>query len=94
MRPEPSAQGTDEFTFQAHSAAGASNVATVTLVYWECVGDLNGDGQVDLSDLAQLLSGYGLTGGAEYEDGDLDGDVDVDLEDLAALLAHYGDICH
>ena len=46
MRPEPSAQGTDEFTFQAHSAAGSSNVATVTLVYWQCVGDLNGDGQV------------------------------------------------
>ncbi len=93
MRPEPSAQGTDEFTFQVDSAAGSSNEATVTLVYWRCVGDLNGDGQVNLSDLAQLLGNYGMTGGAEYEDGDLDSDGDVDLADLAELLAHYGAVC-
>jgi len=53
-------------------------------------GDLDGDGDVDLSDLAQLLGNYGMTGGAEYEDGDLDGDGDVDLSDLAALLGNYG----
>ena len=93
MRPEPLAEGTDEFTFQVHSAAGSSNVATVTLMYWECIADLNGSGQVDLSDLAQLLGGYGLTSGAEYEDGDLDDDGDVDLADLAELLGRYGDVC-
>jgi predicted outer membrane repeat protein len=53
-------------------------------------GDLDGDGDVDLSDLAQLLSNYGMTEGATYEDGDLDGDGDVDLSDLAGLLANYG----
>lgn len=56
-------------------------------------GDLNGDGDVDLSDLAQLLGHYGMTGDATYEDGDLDGDGDVDLSDLAALLAVYGTSC-
>ena len=55
-----------------------------------CFGDLDGDGDIDLSDLAQLLANYGITSGAEYEDGDLDGDGDVDLGDLAALLAVYG----
>ena len=54
------------------------------------LGDLDCDGDVDLSDLAQLLGSYGMTGGAEYEDGDLDGDGDVDLSDLAALLGNYG----
>ncbi|MFQ5805875.1 MAG: hypothetical protein ACE5I3_05430 [Phycisphaerae bacterium] len=54
------------------------------------LGDLDGDGDVDLSDLAILLSNYGVVGGAQYEDGDLDGDGDVDLSDLAALLANYG----
>jgi hypothetical protein len=58
-----------------------------------CFGDLDGDGDVDLSDLSQLLAHYGTTSGAEYEDGDLDGDGDVDLADLAALLAVYGTNC-
>ena len=53
-------------------------------------GDLDGDGDVDLSDLAQLLGHYGTTSGASYADGDLDGDGDVDLSDLAALLGNYG----
>jgi hypothetical protein len=55
-----------------------------------CPGDLDGDGDVDLTDLAQLLAHYGMTEGATYEDGDLDGDGDVDLTDLAALLSVYG----
>ena len=58
-------------------------------------GDLNGDGCVTLSDLAQLLAHYGMTSGATWEDGDInpypDGDGDVDLADLAELLAHYGE---
>jgi hypothetical protein len=59
----------------------------------ECLGDLDGDNDIDLSDLAILLSNYGLTSGAQYEDGDLDLDTDVDLTDLAALLAVYGTTC-
>ena len=57
----------------------------------EIPGDLDGDGDVDLADLAQLLAHYGMSEGATYEDGDLDGDGDVDLSDLAELLAHYGE---
>lgn len=55
--------------------------------------DFDDSGEVDLSDLAQLLANYGTTSGAGYEDGDLDGDGDVDLADLAGLLALYGDEC-
>ena len=58
-----------------------------------CPGDLDGDNDVDLSDLAQLLANYGATSGANPEDGDMDGDGDVDLSDLAALLAVYGTTC-
>ena len=58
---------------------------------YQCDGDLDGD--IDLSDLAQLLANYGTTSGACYEDGDIDLDGDVDLSDLAALLAVYGTTC-
>ncbi len=56
-----------------------------------CPGDLDGDGQINLSDLAILLAHYGQSG--TYADGDLDCDGVVDLSDLAILLAHYGESC-
>jgi CubicO group peptidase (beta-lactamase class C family) len=50
--------------------------------------DLDGDGVVDLIDLALLLADYGAPGpGAP---GDVDRDGDTDLADLAALLGFYG----
>ena len=60
---------------------------------YQCDGDLDGDGDIDLPDLAQLLSNYGTTSGACYADGDIDLDGDVDLSDLSALLAVYGTTC-
>jgi len=54
-------------------------------------GDINHDGRVDLTDLAQLLAHYGMIDGASYEDGDINHDGRVDLADLALLLAHYGE---
>ncbi len=67
--------------------------ARETLCPAGCPGDLDGDGDVDLTDLATLLTNYGMTSGATYEDGDLDADADVDLTDLAALLGVYGTTC-
>ena len=58
-----------------------------------CPGDLNGDGQIGLADLAGLLANYGATNGMTPADGDADLDGDVDLSDLAALLAVYGTSC-
>ena len=55
--------------------------------------DLDGDCDVDLSDLATLLGNYGATSGMSYADGDVDNDGDVDLQDLAALLGQYGTAC-
>ncbi len=57
------------------------------------VGDLDGDGDVDLNDLAILLGAYGAcVGDTGYlETADIDGSGCVDLSDLAELLAHYGE---
>jgi len=66
---------------------------TVTVGVEHCLGDLDGDLDVDLSDLATILVNYSTPSGASPEDGDLDGDGDVDLSDLAALLSVYGTSC-
>ncbi|MCC6360266.1 MAG: hypothetical protein IT450_16095 [Phycisphaerales bacterium] len=55
-------------------------------------GDLDGDHDVDLSDLATLLSNFGSTSATPGQ-GDLDGDQDVDISDLATLLSVYGTAC-
>lgn len=58
-----------------------------------CFGDLDGDDDIDLSDLSALLANYGTTSGATYADGDLDGDGAVGLSDLSAMLGVYGTPC-
>jgi hypothetical protein len=55
--------------------------------------DLDGDGEVDLSDLATLLAHFGVSSGAQHDDGDLDEDTDVDLSDLAVMLSQFGTTC-
>lgn len=55
-----------------------------------CVGDVDGDLDVDLTDLAILLSDFACTSGCV---GDVDGDHDTDLTDLALLLANFGVTC-
>lgn len=58
-----------------------------------CPGDVDGDLDVDLTDLANLLVNFGLPSGATRGQGDLDGDSDVDLIDLATLLSNFGTVC-
>lgn len=57
-----------------------------------CPGDLTGNREVTIADLAILLANYGSTSASTFE-GDLTGDYIVDIADLSILLAHYGDQC-
>ncbi len=56
-------------------------------------GDIDGDGDVDLIDLATLLVSFGACIGDPGFDPnvDLDGSGCVDLIDLAELLVHFGE---
>ncbi|MFN0136972.1 MAG: immunoglobulin domain-containing protein [Phycisphaerae bacterium] len=58
-----------------------------------CVGDVNCNCTVNLSDLSVLLAHFGTLSGAALADGDLDADGDVDLSDLSQLLANFGTVC-
>ncbi|MBI5865253.1 MAG: hypothetical protein HZB38_12230 [Planctomycetes bacterium] len=77
----------------------AGGIASSYIAKWTgcppapCTGDIDADADVDLSDLATLLSNFGTPSGATPEQGDLDGDHDVDLQDLANLLANFGTNC-
>jgi len=62
----------------------ASESATLTVGESACPGDLDGDNDVDQSDLGILLASYEINDG-----GDIDGDGDTDQADLGALLANY-----
>jgi hypothetical protein len=55
-----------------------------------CVGDLNGDGSTDLTDLGILLADFGCTTPPGPCGGDLNGDGNTDLTDLGILLADFG----
>lgn len=60
-----------------------------------CPGDVNGDGTVNLNDLAALLSAFGSsTGDPTFNLGaDFDSNGTIDLSDLAVLLAAFGEDC-
>lgn len=60
-----------------------------------CPGDVDGDRDVDLADLAALLAAYDSRKGEERynPDADFDADGDVDTGDLATLLANYRQTC-
>ncbi|MBI5865957.1 MAG: metallophosphoesterase [Planctomycetes bacterium] len=54
-------------------------------------GDLDLDCDVDIADLARLLSHFGESG--SVGDGDINQDQTINLFDLAILLSHFGDRC-
>jgi hypothetical protein len=59
-----------------------------------CVGDVDQDGDVDVQDLAFVLSEFGTNcgiNGCQYAD--IDGDGDADLQDLSLLLSNFGRPC-
>jgi hypothetical protein len=58
----------------------------------ECGGDVDGDGDTDLNDLAALLAAYGSqTGDPSYDpNADFDADGEIGLADLGLLLGDYG----
>ncbi|MEX2188122.1 MAG: lamin tail domain-containing protein [Pirellulales bacterium] len=70
-------------SFNIGGSPGAEDTASLD-------GDVNGDLQVDLVDLAIVQSHIGTTSGATRELGDLNGDGAVNRADVAILAANFG----
>lgn len=86
-QPDAGVMTGGQFTLVGGFWAGATGTPC------DLTGDLDGDGDVDISDLATLLGHFGMPSGATSGDGDLDGDTDVDISDLSALLSNFGLTC-
>lgn len=80
----------DSFTSLALEATNLPllGMASVDVQTTPCDGDLNGDRQIDLSDLALMLSSFGAN-----QEGDIDADGATGLTDLAILLSRFGSTC-
>ena len=83
---------------EVHVQVGSINTAPVDFYFGPpvlgcCPADLDGDWDVDLTDLALMLACYGNGVWNCPWEYDLDGDGDVDLGDLAELLYRYGIEC-
>jgi predicted outer membrane repeat protein len=102
LNPRFCDRASEDFTLRANSPCAPEHDPECGLIgAWPvgceaCPADIDGDGDIGLADLAQLLAHYGTTSGATSDDGDIEpegGDGDVDLSDLATLLSVYGASC-
>jgi plastocyanin len=75
--------GTLDYFCRPH--CGLDMVGTIT-VDAPCIGDLDGDDTVGVTDLLELLAAWGAGGGPA----DLNGDGAVDVADLLLLLGAWG----
>lgn len=89
---------------RTHDDLGIADTGVGTLTYLDigafefqgdtptlCLGDLNSDNRVDITDLSILLANFST--GTTAEEGDLNDDGIVDITDLSILLAYFGVLC-
>lgn len=87
----------DQFTYVAGWGYNTFNGRNEAILWRRphipCVGDANGDFQVDFGDVTAALSNFGTSGGNGFAAGDADHDGDVDFGDIAASLSSFGFSC-
>jgi PKD repeat protein len=72
---------------------GSTGSTTKTVKVSSLIGDLNGDGKVDIKDLAIAAKAYGSAPGMPSWNpiADMNGDLKIDIKDLSIIAKHYGE---
>jgi hypothetical protein len=85
----------DECELAAGTATDGNGNGILDECEFDCPGDVDGDLDVDQSDLGLLLVSYERLPDDPFFDprADFDGDGDVDQQDLGVLLANYETVC-
>jgi len=88
-----SEEGTYTVTLTVVDINGATSNLTGTITVSTLVGDLNGDGKVDIKDIAIVSKAYGSQLGDPNWNpvADVNGDGKVDIKDVAIVASHYGE---
>ena len=68
----------------ADNLNGRTIIPPVSLPNPKVKGDVNGDGNVDISDVVAVINQ--IAGIASFEDADVNGDTDVDISDIVAII--------
>ena len=77
------------YTVGVTGTDSASNTGSDAVSVYITNGDLNGDGSVNLSDLA-VMAGYWLQSDSSYAHGNITGQSTINLSDLAVMAANWG----
>lgn len=64
-----------------------------TKVTLKCIGDVDGNGGVQIADLLRLLGNYGNPDATYFSEGDVNEDNSVDFADLLVVLGSFGNNC-
>lgn len=82
--------GTNAFTAYTKDSSGNMSSSTTLTMSLHKLGDINGDGVIDLTDLSMFATDWGNTGILNYALSDMNGDGIIDLTDFSILAKAYG----
>lgn len=78
------------FTVYAVDSLGNQSASTSISITNHRLGDMNGDGVIDLTDLSMFATDFENTGTLNYALSDMNGDGIIDLTDFSILAKAYG----
>ena len=83
-------QGLNTFTAYAQDATGNKSANIALSITLHRLGDINGDGAIDLTDLSMFATDWANTGTFNYALSDMNSDGIIDLTDFSILAKAYG----